>query len=157
MAGRGIGPDDKYTAGFFDLRDGVRHGTTAESGSQTGHRGGMSETCAVINVVGADGGPGKFLGQVIFFIGDFGRNQNADRVRAVLINYAAETIGRKLNGLVPVGFDESTKRFDKRLLQAQETVDVFVKVPAFYAQLALIDRMGFDRQRAGDFTVNNFK
>ena len=34
---------------------------------------------------------------------------------------------------------------------------MLVKVPAFDAQLTLIDRMGFHRQGAVDFTVNNFK
>jgi hypothetical protein len=47
--------------------------------------------------------------------------------------------------------------FDQRLFQAQETVDMFVEVPAFDAQFALIDRMGFHRQGAVDFTVDHFK
>jgi hypothetical protein len=35
--------------------------------------------------------------------------------------------------------------------------DVFVQVPAFDAQFALVDRVGLQRQRAYQFTVDDLK
>jgi hypothetical protein len=72
MTGRGIGADDENTAGVFDFGNCVCHGTTAECGGQTGHRRGMSETGAVVHIIGADDGAGKLLRNIIFLVGDFG-------------------------------------------------------------------------------------
>ena len=72
MTGRGIGADDKNAAGILDFSNGVGHGTTPERGGQPGHRGRVSETGTVIHVIGADHCTGKFLRQIVFFIGDLG-------------------------------------------------------------------------------------
>jgi hypothetical protein len=111
VTGGGIGSDDKNATGILDFRNGIGHGPTTEGGGKTCHRRGMSETGAVIHVIGADHGPGKFLGQIIFFVGDFGRNQYADAVRTVFVDNLPETFRGERNGFIPVGFDKSAERF----------------------------------------------
>ena len=86
MARRCIGPDDENAPGIFDLANRICHRPASESGGQTCHRGRMSETGAVINVVGADHRSGEFLCQIILLIGHFCRHQNTDAVRPVGVN-----------------------------------------------------------------------
>jgi len=111
VTGRCVGPDDKNTAGILDFRNRVGHGTTTERGGKTCHRGGMSETGAMIHVIGSDYGTSKFLGQIIFFIGDLCRNQYADTVRTIFLDNSPESIRGERNRLIPVGFDESAEGF----------------------------------------------
>ena len=73
VALRGIGTDDEYAICMPDFIDGVGHGSAAERCDQTGHRGRMSETGAVVDVVRTDYRAGKFLQQVIFFVSAFSR------------------------------------------------------------------------------------
>ena len=50
-----VGPDDKEAIRVgFEFRDRIRHGATAKGRGQTGHRGGVSETGAVVDVIRAD-------------------------------------------------------------------------------------------------------
>ena len=64
----GIGADDKNAVALPEFRDGVGHSSAAERCDQTGHGGGMSETGAVVHIVGADNCPGKLLHQVVFLV-----------------------------------------------------------------------------------------
>jgi len=68
-----VGSGDQNGIGFFNTTNRIGHGTASECCGQTGHSGRMSETCAVIDIVGFKHRPGKFLGDVIFLIGDTGR------------------------------------------------------------------------------------
>ena len=81
----GIGANYEDTAGIGQLRQRVGHGAGTKSRGQTDHGGAVSETGAVIDVVGADGGPGKFLDQVVLFVGDLGGSQHRHCVGAVLL------------------------------------------------------------------------
>ena len=72
MSLRGVRANDKYAVSVSDFSDGVGHGAAAECCDQTGHGRRMSETGAMVDIVGADNGPGKFLHQVVFFVGAFG-------------------------------------------------------------------------------------
>ena len=65
----GVGSGDQDDIGFFDVADGVRHSAASECCSQTGYGGRMSEPGAMINVVGFQHPPSKFIGDVILFIG----------------------------------------------------------------------------------------
>ncbi len=69
MAFCSIRADDEYAVGISDFSNGVGHGSAAECCDQTGHGGGMSETGTVVDIVGSDDRAGKFLHQVVFFIG----------------------------------------------------------------------------------------
>ena len=69
---RGIGACRQNQVGIFNFVNRISHCTAAECGGQTGHRDGVSETGAVIDIVGADYRPHEFLEQIIFFIGATG-------------------------------------------------------------------------------------
>ena len=83
MVFRGVGAGDQDDVGLLDIGDGVGHRATSERCGQTGHGGAVSETGAVIDVVGLEHRPGEFLGDVVFLVGDPGRGQHADAVAAV--------------------------------------------------------------------------
>ena len=78
-----VGADDEEKVGLFKIGDGVAHGAVSESCGRTGHCRRMSETGAVVYIIGADDGPGEFLHQVILFIGKLGRTQDTQAVRSV--------------------------------------------------------------------------
>ena len=83
MVFRRVGSRRQDDIGEFDLLDGVRHCTASECGGQTGHRHGVSETGAVIDIVGADHRAHEFLEEVVFLIGAAGRGETGDAVRPV--------------------------------------------------------------------------
>ena len=102
----GVGPGNQDHIGFFDIADGICHGATAECCGQTGHGGGMSEPGAMIDIVGFKNRPGKFLGNIIFFIGDPGGGQNTDTVGPVFIFYGSQALGHQIQGFIPGGLPE---------------------------------------------------
>src|SRR4030042_2875474 len=68
MCSSGVTTDDQDAIGPFDFADGIGHGTAAETGGQTGHRGRMSETGTVVYVICLHDHTGEFLCQIIFFV-----------------------------------------------------------------------------------------
>ena len=66
---RRVGARGEDHVGKLDLVHGVRHGTAAEGGGQPGHRGAVSETRAVIDIVGPDRRPHEFLEDVVVLVG----------------------------------------------------------------------------------------
>jgi len=66
----------------------------------------MSETGAVVHIVGADGRSGKLLRQIVLFIGNLGRYQHPDTVRTMGLYDRLELVGGKTNRLIPSGFFE---------------------------------------------------
>jgi len=77
---------DKDTGRILNFGDGIGHGATSKCCGQTDHSGRMSEPGTVIHIVGPDHCSGKFLNQVIFFIGNFSGSQYTDAIRAVGLN-----------------------------------------------------------------------
>jgi hypothetical protein len=69
MASTGVAADYQDAGSVFDFVDRISHSTAAETGGQTGHRGGMSETGTVVHIVGLHYHAGELLRQIIFFIG----------------------------------------------------------------------------------------
>ncbi len=68
FCGIGTGDDDHISG--FNIGDGIGHCTTAECRGQTGHSRAMSEPSAMIDIVGLQHRPGKFMGDVVLLIGD---------------------------------------------------------------------------------------
>jgi hypothetical protein len=81
MGDGGVGADDENAVGLLELLDGVGHRPTSECCGKTCHGGAVSESGAVIDVVGADCRPGEFLQQVVLLVGHLGRGQKGDRCR----------------------------------------------------------------------------
>jgi hypothetical protein len=48
----GVAADDEDAIRILDLVNGIGHGPGPERGGKTCHRGGVSEACAVINIIG---------------------------------------------------------------------------------------------------------
>ena len=110
----GIGAGDQNDIGLFNTIDGIGHGTAAKRCGQTGHSGRMSETGAVIDAVGFKHRPGKFLGNVIFLVGDSGRGQHRQTVGAVFGFYVVKPVGYQIKGLFPGSFPQLTVFLDQR-------------------------------------------
>ena len=72
MARCGIGANYKDAFGILDLIDGIGHGATSKRCGKTCHSGGVSETRAMVHIVGSHRGPGKFLEEIILLVGDLG-------------------------------------------------------------------------------------
>ena len=102
----GVGADDEDDLHALDLADGVGHCPGTEYGGQSGHRGGVSETGAVVDVVRADPRAHELLECVIFFIRAACRGKAADGVGAVLVPDRLELPGDIGEGLVPRDFFE---------------------------------------------------
>ncbi len=79
MLRRGVGTGDQEQVRVLELPDGVGHRSRTECGGQTDHRGAVSETGAVIDVVGAEGRPGHLHEQVIFLVGHLRGTQEGER------------------------------------------------------------------------------
>ncbi len=56
-----IGADTEDDIGLFHVDQGVRHGSAANRGCQTGNRGGVSRPATVVDIVGAKPRPHEFL------------------------------------------------------------------------------------------------
>jgi hypothetical protein len=109
MGGCGVAPYDKDASGLSDFRDRVCHGTATQSGSQTGYRGGVSETRAVVDIVCPHNGPDKFLKEIVFFISTLGRRHGSKLVSLEMIQSA----GYILDSLFPCDLNKTPFLFYK--------------------------------------------
>lgn len=69
----GVGARDQDHLSLFDFIDGISHRAAAKGGGKTCHRGCVSESGAVVDVISLEDGAGEFLQEVVFFVGAFGR------------------------------------------------------------------------------------
>ena len=80
-----VGPDHEKATHILDFINGISHCSAAERGHQTGDRGGVSETGAVVDIVGTNHHPSKLLHEVIFLIGALSGREKSNAVRTLLI------------------------------------------------------------------------
>ena len=92
-----VGADGKDASCIADLIDGVRHGTAAETGGQTGHRRRVSETGTVIYIIGLQDRPSELLKEIIFFVCTSGRGDGSDLITFIM----SKTTGHIFDSLVP--------------------------------------------------------
>ena len=102
----GVGADHQDAIGIFQFADGIGHRSGTERRGQPGHGGAVSETGAVIDVIGADPGAQQLLHQVIFFVGGPGGGPAADLFGAVLLFDFLQAGGHEVQGLIPGGLLE---------------------------------------------------
>jgi len=157
MARRGVAADHKDADGVFDFFDGIGHGSASECCGKTCHSGGVSESGAVVHVIGAYGRTGKFLGQVIFLVGHFCRDQDPDAVRAVLFHDLFQALGCKSDRLVPGCGPKPAVYFDKRRFETHEARDVLMKIPALDAQFAPAYGMGLQGQGPDKVSIHDLE
>jgi len=111
----------------------------------------------MVDVVCADDGAGKLLGQVILLIGHLCGNQDAYAVRAVLGHDGLEPVGCEADRLLPSAFIEPPIAFDERRFEAHETVHVLVEVPTLDAEFALIHGMGLHGHGAHELSIQDLE
>ena len=97
-----IGSCNQNNVRFFNVPNGICHCATSECCGQTGHGGGMSEPGAVVNIVGFHHSPCKFMGKIVFFIGNPGTDEDPNGVRALTHLYIGQVFPRPGSGLHPM-------------------------------------------------------
>src|SRR5690554_2409882 len=75
MSLSGVGTGNQEGICRHSIVDAVGHGAATQYSGQTGHGGSVSETSAMVYIIGAHHRPGKLLRQVIFLVGTTGRTQ----------------------------------------------------------------------------------
>jgi hypothetical protein len=109
MGGCRVTAYDENASSLSYVRNGVCHGATAQSGSQTGYRRRVSEASAVVDIVGLHNDPDKFLKEIVFFIGALGRRK-ASKLVSFVMNQGT---GYVLDRLLPVDLNKFSFPFDK--------------------------------------------
>ncbi len=92
---------DQEDIGFHNVPNGVGHRSRANGRGQTGHAAAVSETGAVVDIIGANDRPGQFLEQVVFFVGAFGGGKEGDTVGAVVAANLVQSGSDGFEGGVP--------------------------------------------------------
>ena len=149
----GVGTGNQNNFRVFDLVDRIGHGAAAEGGGKTCHRGGVSEAGTVVDVIGLQDCPGKFLQEIVLFIGVLGRGEHPDTLGIGLIADAAKFLGRKVQGLIPASGSKHAIFSDQGLGQSFGGVDEFMDMPALNAEITPGNRMVATGGRADDATT----
>ena len=114
----GVGSGYQDNVRGFDIGNGVCHGAGSECCGQTGHGGAVSETGAMIDVVGFEHRPHELLDHIIVFVGHPGGGEYADAVRAMGRLDSAKLIRHLVQGLIPGCFPKLAVFLDKRCGQS---------------------------------------
>ena len=157
MGRGGIGTDDKDAVCLFQFGNGIGHGSTSKGCGKTCHSRGVSETGAVIHAVCAHPGPGKFLHQIVFLIGDLGRGQKGNAVASVNLFYLPELRSGVVQCLIPGYFSERTVFAQQGPGKPLFVLNELVYVPALDAKFSLVNRTGLGGNCAYDLTVQHLQ
>ena len=95
-----VAADDQDRLAVVNIIVGIGHGTIAPGVGDTGYRGGMTDACLVVHVVGSPQGS-KLAEQVGLFVVVFGRTQPVDGIRAGLLANGQHLVAELVNGLLP--------------------------------------------------------
>src|SRR3989304_8767706 len=141
-------PSDHYQRRPLQLRDRVAHRPPSYHDRQTGDRGSVSGTGAVIDVVGADRRAGKLREQGVPLAHGAGRGPQAEGIGAVALLYVAEARGYKIERLVPGGLAEAAVGLNQGRGQPGRAVDEVPCELPLHAERALVRRGAEVRRRA---------
>ena len=70
----------------------------------------MSETRAMVGIIGAHNGPGKLLQDVVILVGGLGRGNSGKLFSFV----SGKSVGHQIQSLIPAHLDKLTIAFDQR-------------------------------------------
>src|SRR6266404_5781950 len=87
MTLRGIAPDDEYKVSFVHIGNRARIAAIADSAEQTHGRGSLAIARTIVDIVGANHGPGQLLHQITFFIRTLRRRNEPQGIRPTLCFY----------------------------------------------------------------------
>ena len=109
MIRRRVRADDKNHLRVFDIADLVRNRARANAFEQCHHAGGMTQSCAVVDVVRAKAGTHQLLEQVRFFVGAFRAAKARQRFRPAAVFHTpvtnlGERTASQVERLFPCGF-----------------------------------------------------
>ena len=152
-----VGAHHQKTVSVFDLRDRVGHCSTSECSGKTCHCGCVSETSAVIDVVGPESGPAELLKQVIVLIGASGRREEAYTVPTMLGLDCFQARHCEVERLFPRSLFEFSVSSEQRSGQTFRTVDECVGIPPLDAELTLVHGCGLQRDGSDQAAVHNFQ
>ena len=105
----------------------------------------MSESCAVVDVVGTESCSGQFLEEIVLFVAAFGGREDSDAVRAVLLFCSHECCGGEVKGLVPADFLQGAVFPQQRGAESFVRMDELVEVPSFGTEISAADGVAFAR------------
>src|SRR3974390_3471141 len=80
-----VGADDDNNVGILHLVEAGRHGSRSDAFEQSCDRRGMTESCAVIDIVGAESGTHELLEEISFLVRAFGRAKACERPGSVAV------------------------------------------------------------------------
>ena len=157
VAGVGVAADHEEEIGLVMhcIGDGVGHCAGAEGDGQTGHRGSVSKSGAVIYVVRPDHRAHEFLHEEVLLIGRSGAGEACHGVWPVRRLDAGQLVGNEAICLVPRGLLQHAVAADQRRGQPLPAVDEVEGEAAFDAERAVVrgqlrlavhlhDRVAFD-------------
>ena len=98
-----VATDDQDRLAVMNIIVGVGHGTVAPGIGDAGDRGGMTDTCLVVHVIGTPHG-GKLAEQIGLFVVVLGRSQPVDRIGTGLLADGQHLVPDLVDGLVPGDF-----------------------------------------------------
>ena len=101
-----IRADDDNHLGLGHVLDLIGDCGRANAFEQGGHRRGVAQARAVIDIIGAKAGPDQLLKQIRLLVAALGRAKAGQSLTAVLVTDLFQAGGSQIEGFVPVGLTE---------------------------------------------------
>jgi len=117
----------------------------------------VSETSAVVDVIGPHHCPSQFLKKVVLLIGTLCRSQKGDAIWSVLLFDLLEARSDMIEGLIPGYLFELPFSLHERFAQPGAAIDEFVDIPSFDAKPSLADRISFAGDGSYQFSIQNLQ
>ena len=149
-----VGADQENDFGLGHVRYLVGHRTGAHAFKQGHHTGGMAETRAMVDVIGAEAHAHQFLEQIGFFIAALGGTETRQRILAVGVSNLCQRQAGQIERLFPARFAEHiapvfrvhievggfghTGLADQRLGEALFVMRVIETIAALHAQTLMV-------------------
>jgi hypothetical protein len=119
----GVGTDDEEGLGLFDdVVHRIAHGARAQAHAQAGHGRGVTQTRAMIDIMGAEHLAGELLHQVILFIGALCGGEDPDGIRSRFLTHLHQLAGDNVQRRIPVHRDPLPAPFARPALSPVEEV-----------------------------------
>ena len=113
-----VGADCKDGVGLLHIHQRVGHCASSDLGRQTGDRGSVSSTRAVIDMMRPEAGSDEFLHRVGRFVRSAAGGDTEDTMATVFLFGLGETFGCFFESFIPFYFFKgAVLLFDKRLLR----------------------------------------
>jgi len=148
----GVRTGDKDDVLIGGLGNGVGHCARAESDGKARNGGGVAQTCAVVDIVGADGGAHHLLEDVVVLIGAACAAETGKSIRAALGLDGLDLVGNVADSFIPRDLGKLAILADKGPLETVTVVDELVGELALDAEQALVC-LAVERLSADDNVV----